>query len=360
MYFGGRAERAGVVGAIRRALQRDGASRRRRQALVGLLALAVALAIALPLTAAFAASRRVDRGVVDVTTRSAYQDGTAAGTGIVLTSSGEVLTNNHVIAGATSITVRDVGTGRTYRARVVGTDATDDVAVLQLRGASGLTTATLGSSSGVSVGDAVKAVGNAGGVGGTPAVASGTVTALRRAITVGDPAGGDLERLRGLIQTNARLEPGDSGGPLLDSAGRVVGINTAASAEVGFRSGSSEGYAIPIDRALTIAKQIEAGRGSATVHIGPRAFIGIQVAAGPGYRAGVLVGDVFSGSPAEGAGLEAGDLIVTFDGRRLASPAALTSLVGRHHPGDSVKISWRDQYGVLHRATVHLATGPAA
>src|SRR6202011_639954 len=195
------------------------------------------------------------------------QQAPSAGTGIVLTSNGEVLTNNHVIQGATSIKVTDVGNGQTYTATVVGYDASHDVAVLQLQNASGLTTASLGNSSSVQAGDNVVALGNAGGTGGTPSVATGTVTALNQSITASDQASGVSEQLTGLIQTNANIQPGDSGGPLVNSYGQVIGMDTAASTGYTFQSqgqaGQTQAYSIPINEATSIAQQIEAGTTSA-------------------------------------------------------------------------------------------------
>ena len=147
----------------------------------------------------------------------------------MLSSNGVVLTNNHVINGATAIKVTDIGNGKTYTATVVGYDASHDVAVIQLQGASGLTTASLGNSSTVQTGDNVTALGNAEGKGGTPSVASGTVTALNQSITASDELSGVSEQLTGLIETNAPIQPGDSGGSLVNSYGQVIGMDTAAS-----------------------------------------------------------------------------------------------------------------------------------
>src|SRR6202007_2668021 len=217
-----------------------------------------------------------DPALVDVVTTLGNQGGSAAGTGIVLTSDGEVLTNNHVIEGATSIKVTDVGNGRTYTATVVGYDASHDVAVLQLQNASGLTVASLGDSSSVRAGDNVVALGNAGGQGGTPSVAAGTVTALGQSITASDELSNVSEQLTGLIETNAPIQPGDSGGPLVNAYGQVIGMDTAAGNNYQFQGQSStatQAYAIPIGEALSIAKQIESGTGSADVHIGATAFL---------------------------------------------------------------------------------------
>ncbi|MGH3214293.1 MAG: S1C family serine protease, partial [Trebonia sp.] len=181
---------------------------------------------------------RVDPGLVDVTSTLGYEQATAMGTGIVLTSNGEILTNNHVVNGATSVSVRDIGNGKTYKATVVGYDESHDVAVLQLSGASGLTTATTGNSSTVKVGDDVVGLGNAGGAGGTPSVAAGNVTALNQSITASDEGSGSSEQLSGLIETNANIQPGDSGGPLVNSYGQIIGMDTAASSSGGSGSGS--------------------------------------------------------------------------------------------------------------------------
>ncbi len=151
---------------------------------------------------------------------------------MVLTSTGEILTNNHVVDGATSISVQVVTTGKTYTATVVGTDPTKDIAVLQLQNASGLQSANIGDAGAVSaatVGTAVTGVGNAGGTGGVPSAASGKVVALNQSLTATDENGQNPEQLTGMIETNAPIQAGDSGGPLYDSANRVIGIDTAAS-----------------------------------------------------------------------------------------------------------------------------------
>jgi S1-C subfamily serine protease len=306
-----------------------------------------------------AARASLTTGVVEVDTRLGYANGFATGTGMVLTSSGEVLTNNHVIRGATQIRVRIPRTGRTYPARVLGYDVSHDVALLKLLGASGLRTVSVGDSSKVRIGQSVTAVGNAGGT-GTLTSATGTVTGLGRTITVSDDQGGTA-RLRHLIRTNADLERGDSGGPLLDSAGRVIGMNTAASAELAFRSGGSEGYAIPINRASSLASQIAAGRASSAVHIGATPFLGVTVetsSSGGAVATGALVAGVRDGSPAARAGLAVGDVIVSVGGHTVRSHAGLVALLLRWHPRDRVRVAWVDGSGSRDAATVTLASGP--
>jgi len=336
-------------------------------------------------------AQRVDPALVDIVTTMGAQGASAAGTGIVLTSDGEVLTNNHVIRGATSIKVTDVGNGRTYTAKVVGYDASRDVAVIQLQNASGLTTANLGDSSIVQTGDTVTALGNAGGKGGTPSVASGSVTALNQSITASDEGSGvNSEQLTGLIETNADIQPGDSGGALVDSYGQVVGMNTAASSGSAFQSSSSQtavqAYAIPIEGAETIAKQIEDGQGSSTVHIGETAFLGIETdgsnsgsgsgsgsggfggfggfgqgdGSGSGTTSGVTISGTLSGSPADDAGLTQGDTITSVDGQSVSSTSDIQQALVKHHPGDKISVNWVDQAGQSHTATVTLANGPAA
>jgi S1-C subfamily serine protease len=307
---------------------------------------------------------KVDPAVVDVNTTLGFNSGAAAGTGMVITPSGEVLTNNHVVDGATSVTVQINGSGPTYTAKVLGTDATDDVALLQIQGVSGLKTVKLGDSTGVAVGDEIVAIGNALGLQGPPSVSGGTVTALDQSITASDAGGANSEQLNGLIQIDAPLRPGDSGGPLVNMAAEVIGMDTAAAGIQRSRSASTLAFAIPINAAMTVIHQIEAGRGSATVHIGDAAFLGVQIqsASGSGGSVpagtGAVVAAVTPHTPAEDAGLAVGDTIVAVDGKAIDSPADLTQRISDHHPGDSARISWTDPSGKTHSATVRLATGP--
>ena len=221
-----------------------------------------------------AIASKVDPAVVDVNSTFNYEGAEGAGTGIVLTSTGLVLTNNHVIDGATKLSVTDVGNGETYPATVVGYDNTHDVALVQLQGASGLTTAKLAPSS-QSMGEAVVAIGNAGGTGGTPTSAGGSITALHQSITANDELDGGSEQLSGLIEVNANIEAGDSGGPLVNASGEVIGMDTAASESFAFSSEGNQGFAIPLSAALAIARQIESGHGNATVHVGATGFLGL-------------------------------------------------------------------------------------
>jgi S1-C subfamily serine protease len=320
-----------------------------------------------------AIAAQVDPGVVDITTTLA-QGGAAAGTGMVITSGGLVLTNNHVIENATTINAQIGGTGRTYTATVLGYSVTDDVALLQLKDASGLKTVTTGNSSNLSVGQPVVAIGNALGKGGTPTAVAGTVTALNQTITAGD-AGTLSETLHGLIETDAPIQPGDSGGPLVDTSGKVIGMDTAAAVSGGGGFGISgnatnQGYAIGINQALAIANDIKNGKASSIIQIGPRALLGVSVSdnssAGGGFGnlgggvSGAYVARVQSGSPADTAGIGAGDTIVSVNGTTITSANDLSNAMLTHKPGDQVTVGWVDGQGTSHTASVTLIAGPPA
>jgi S1-C subfamily serine protease len=307
-----------------------------------------------------AIAAKVVPAVVNINTTLA--NGAAAGTGMVITASGEVLTNNHVINGATSISVQIGGTGAVRTAKVLGYSVTDDVALLQIEGGSGLKTVTTGKSTQLLVNDDVVAIGNALGRGGVPANTAGTVAALNQTITASDDNGANSETLPGMIQIAAGIQPGDSGGPLVDANGRVVGMTTAAQVNGGrFRQAASNtGYAIPIERALSIVHQIEAGQGSTTVHIGTRAILGVQVQtqSDASVGSGASVADVQSGSTADSAGIGAGDVIITVEGKTSASANDLTTALAPRHAGDKVDIGWVDASGQRHTQSITLASGP--
>jgi len=304
-------------------------------------------------------SAKVNPAIVNITSQLGLQGAAAAGTGIVLTADGEVLTNNHVVAGATSIKVTSIGTGDTYEAEVVGYDRTEDVAVLQLQDASGLPTAAIGDSSAVKVGDQILGLGNAGGRGGDPVPAPGTVTALGQSITASDESSGSSEQLEGLIQVRANIESGDSGGPLVNADAQVIGVNTAASTGYqlnGRRSGGAgQGFAIPINQAIDIAHKIVAGQGSDKIHIGKTAFIGVSVSDGQG---GARVREVVQRGPAQKAGLAAGDVITAIDGKPTGSATALTNVMDTHHPGDALTLTVNRATGGRQQIQVKAIEGP--
>jgi S1-C subfamily serine protease len=309
------------------------------------------------------ATRDQQAGVVLISTVLGYQSAEAAGTGVVLASDGLVVTNNHVVEGATEITVTIGTTGATYTAEVVGTDATADVAVLQLQDAAGLTAAALDDDTqAVAVGDAVTAVGNAEG-GGVLLAAAGTVTGTEESITTQSEGVSPGESLTGLIEVDADVVSGDSGGPLLDDEGEVIGLTTAAS------SGSSDitGYAIPVEDVLDVVTQIVAGEDSDTITLGYPAFLGVQLATGAtttpgsvGTTAGATIAGVVDGTPAAEAGLAAGGTVTAVDGTAVADADALSTLLATYAPGDQVTLIWTAADGTAQTATVTLVEGPAA
>jgi S1-C subfamily serine protease len=354
-----------------------------------------------------AVASKVEPGMVDITATLRYTRQVFEGTGMVLSSSGLVLTNNHVVDGSTGLTATVVSSGRKYRAQIVGTDAKDDVALLKLVGVSRLQTVQVGDSSKVTVGSAVVALGNAGGAGGSPTVTSGSITALHRTITASDAGSGASETLHNMLQTNAQIAEGDSGGPLANAAGQVIAMNTAANTQSAGPQGSNEGFAIPINHALTIAHQMAAGHGNASIRIGQPAFLGIAVASSsssaassndspqqqlqqlhqtagqfgggtnsngrclpngagnpvPGSVApastGTLIAGAFCNAPAAAAGLTGGDVILAINGRTVGAPASLTGVLAQYHPGDQVTVTWMDTSGQRHTSSLTLTTGPA-
>jgi S1-C subfamily serine protease len=279
-----------------------------------------------------AAVGQVGPTIVDVDAKLGYQSAVGAGTGIVIGPS-TVLTNNHVVAGATDLTVRSIGNGQTFPATVIGYDRSHDIAVLAI-GGGGLQPANIGNSDTVSVGEPVVSLGNAGGVGGAPSAVDGRIAALNQTVSANDALTGSTETLNGLIQIDANIRPGDSGGPTVNSANQVIGLNTAASDN--FHLGRGSGFAIPINTAMAIAGQIQGG-GSPTVHIGPTAFLGVGVNDAAG-GAGAVVRQVIPGGPAAGAGLAPGDVINSINGQPVNSATALTAILDQHHPGDNVQV----------------------
>ncbi|HEV3268326.1 MAG TPA: trypsin-like peptidase domain-containing protein [Acidimicrobiales bacterium] len=317
----------------------------------------------------------VDPGLVDITTQLSLGQGTAAGTGMIVSKSGYILTNNHVIAGATSISVRDVATGKTYKASVVGYDVTSDIAVLKLKNASGLTTIKTNTSTPVK-GESVVGIGNAGGTGGTPSYAAGSVLAVDQSITAADdvnPTGS--ETLSGMIEINAPIQPGDSGGALVNSKGQVIGMDTAASVSGNpvFSSASAtttQAFAIPIGTALSIAKSIENGSSSSTVHVGGTAFLGIEVDptstspfpgfgnGAPSTTSGVTIAQTVPGTPAASSALTSGDVIVSVNGQAVTTITSLDEILQTLKPGDTVSVGYTNASGASATLQLVLGSGP--
>ncbi|MDQ2815020.1 MAG: S1C family serine protease [Actinomycetota bacterium] len=335
----------------------------------------------------------VEPGIVDVDANLQYLNETAEGTGFVINAAaGLVLTNNHVIDGATSVTVTAVMSGKRYHAKILGYDRSDDVALLQLPDTTGLKAVTIGDSSDVTVGTSVLAIGNEAGQGGSPTVAPGVISSLDRTIKASDQTSGETETLYGMLQTNADIRPGDSGGPLADAAGQVIGLDTAAGGATVY-----SGYAIPVKQALSIASRIAARQASPDIQIGVPGFLGALVSNSrstspqlqasqqkrqtggvssarsscingaattvPAHiapaRSGALVDGVLCGTVAATAGLFAGDVITSIDGRAVSTPSSLTGILSRYRPGRAVSLAWVSPGGSLHTALITLGTGPA-
>jgi S1-C subfamily serine protease len=321
-----------------------------------------------------AVADKVEPAVVNINTvldANPFDDvparGRGAGTGMIVTSDGQVLTNNHVIEGATRIEITVAGRSQNYVAQFVGAAPDDDVALLQIQGGvSGLPTVSLADSSKVELGQEVLAIGNALGRGGPPTVTEGRISALDRTITISDGRGG-TERLSGLIQTDAAIQPGDSGGPLVNSVAQVVGMITAGSRTSRFESGSRFGFAISSSKALSIVNEIRAGRASASIIVGEPGFLGVEVQEldaatadrlGLGSTEGVLIVGATPGTPAALVGISEGSVITAIDGQRISSIDELGAALHQHGPGEDVRVTWVDENGT-HTATARLISGPA-
>jgi serine protease Do len=335
-----------------------------RRPLAALLSVLAVLALVVPLQTAtsvaapvdpIAASAQVEPAVVAIDTEIDYQNAIGVGTGIVIDPGGQVLTNFHVVQGADRITATVAG--RSFPAELVGYDRRHDVAVLQLLGAGGLPTAPIGDAEQLVEGELVVALGNARGTGAPLTREVGTITGFGRTVNAEDALTGSSDELTGLIEFAAPVRAGDSGGPVVNGAGQVVGITTAAS--VNFRLGpGGEGFAIPINDAMAVAGQIRARVPSESVHIGPPVLLGVGVRTAPRDGPGVLIQEVLRGGPAEQAGLMDGDILTLLDGTPLDSATTLTYVLDRHYPGDVVDLVWIDANGQERTGKATLSPGP--
>ena len=309
-------------------------------------------------TSAIAA--KVNPSIVDINTTIGSSQ--AAGTGMIISPTGEILTNNHVVSSSTSITVTVQGRSQTYSAHVVGVDVSQDIAVIQIDSSvSGLPTVKFGKSSTVKVGDAVIAIGNALGRGGAPNATAGNVTALDQTITASE-GGGQSETLNGMIQSDAVIYEGDSGGALVNSSGQVVGMITAGQAQ-GFRSSASDvGYAVPSDTALSIVNRIRAHETASDLTYGQVGYLGVQVQSldaasaaqlGLNITSGALVVAVVSGGPAADAGMTRNSVITSLGGTAIDSSDALGPAIKAHKPGEQLSVTWVNASG-SHTANVTL------
>jgi S1-C subfamily serine protease len=307
-----------------------------------------------------AIAAKVDPAIVDINT--VVGSGQAAGTGEIIKSNGEILTNNHVVDRSTSIQVTIAGHSQTYAAHVIGVDPSADIAVIQVDGVSGWPTVSFARSSSVKVGDQIVAIGNALGQGGAPDISQGSVTALDQTITASE-GGSKAEQLSGMIQSDATIYPGDSGGPLVNTSGQVIGMITAGDVQ-GFRSSASTvNYAIPSDTILSVVNQIRSGQASSSIIYGQTGYIGVTVqdldssAAAQlnlSVSAGALVVGVQNGSVAAGAGITRYSVITSVAGTQINNTIDLGSTLLAHKPGERASITFVNQSGT-HTATVTLA-----
>ena len=282
--------------------------------------------------------------MVTINVSGSQESGT--GSGVIIRSDGYILTNNHVVSvagtgGSLTVVTND---GQQAAAKIVGTDSSDDLAVIKVDGLKNLTAATFGKSSSLVVGQTVVAVGAPLGLSDT--VTSGIVSNTARPVTTGDSS--NTEAVFNAVQTDAAINPGNSGGPLVDLNGNVVGINAAiATANNGGlnipgqqqqQSGSiGIGFAIPSDEASRIANQLIT-TGKAT-----HAVLGVRVgssAQNQSSQTGATLASVDANGPAAAAGLKAGDIVTKFGGQRLDDATALVAAVRSHSPGDKVSLSY--------------------
>jgi len=267
-----------------------------------------------------------------VSVQVATGTGQGTGSGVVLSSDGLILTNNHVVEVAASggdvvVSFQD---GTTASATVVGLDPLTDLAVLQAEDVGGLTPATLGSSSDLAVGEQLVAIGSPLGLDGT--VTTGIVSALERPVRTTD-AGPDGSTVIDAVQTDAPINPGNSGGPLVNMAGEVVGINSAIATAPGSQGSIGLGFAIPIDQARPIAEELR-DSGTAT-----HARLGVSVGSTTDGSPGALVAAVEPGGAADSAGLREGDVVTRVGDRLLADGDELVAAVRSYRPGDSVEVT---------------------
>jgi S1-C subfamily serine protease len=307
-----------------------------------------------------AIAAKVDPAIVDINTL--VGSNSAAGTGMIVSATGEVLTNDHVVRGSSSIKATIAGRSQSYSAHVIAVDRADDVALIQIEGVSNLPTVKFANSSSLSVGDPIVVIGNALGAGGTPHATQGSITALDQTITAGEGAG-QSEQLSGMIQSDAVIYPGDSGGPIVNAAGQVVGMTTAGQPE-GYRSSASNvGYAIPSNIALGVVNRIRSGEQASDLIYGQIGYLGVSVQSldaasagqlGLAVDSGAFVSSVVPGSPADSAGLPRNSVITALGGSPVTSSDTLGTAIQAHKPGDAVSVTWVTSSG-SHTSTVTLA-----
>jgi S1-C subfamily serine protease len=292
------------------------------------------------------------RSVVGLTTTLAG-GATISGSGVVLTASGQVATAYGVVDGAVSIAAHVNGT--TYAASTFALDPSNDVAVLQLLNASDVPSASLGSSSSLTLGDDVSAIGLTSASDGVATSTQGAVTGLGATTDTALTDTSDSPSLAGLIEFNASLPPNGTGGPLVDESGHLVGLDAGNASDAAPQSSATgAAFAIPIGRVMSIVREVDAHTPDPDLLQGHGAYLGIEVqdsTTPPGAR----IVDVAPGTPAEVVGIVPSDVIVSIDGAAVGSIRALTSILARYRGGDHVVVGWLDPSGRFHSATTQLA-----
>ncbi|WP_051023132.1 S1C family serine protease [Nocardia pneumoniae] len=294
-------------------------------------------ALSEPLDPAFVTAA-VRPALVNISASTKLAGPGAAGSGIVLTADGEVLTSHHVVKGADTVTVTDIGNGMAYDAVVLGYDSGADIALLDLPAAA-LPTATIGSSARLRLREEVLAIGNAGGTGGPPSAVHGPLTDLDSEIVAVNVADLSRKALSGMLEVEAAVTSGQSGGALVDRNAAVVGVIAAASGDREHaQERSPNGYAVPIDAAMRVVEQIRSGTPTDTVHVGPTATLGVLISNALPSGTGARVDVAIYGMPAHAAGLNAGDVITSVDDRAVTSVQSLRAALNTRKPNDIVRL----------------------
>jgi S1-C subfamily serine protease len=350
------------VSAPRRPLEAEGAPAGSRVTRPSVIAAAIGALIVAGGAAGFLVTSLIPGGGVGQAERATVAltttletGATVAGTGVILTATGEVVTSYNVVNGAVSIAADVSGTATRYAATTFALSPTNGVAVLQLLNATGLTSASIGTSSRVEVGDHVTAIGRTAGRGGTDADIQGAVVALGQTIVATEPDGANPETLKGLIAFNAPLPGNGTGGPLIDTSGKLIGLDvTSAGSPQQAADTAREAFAIPIDRVKAIVHDVNTHTEAPDILQGHGAYLGIEVRDSR-TPPGALVITVGPGTPAEVAGIAPQDVIVSIDGVGVDSVVSLRAQLQRHHGGDYVVVGWTDPAEHRHKATVQLA-----
>jgi putative serine protease PepD len=288
-----------------------------------------------------------------VTITNTTSQGGDTGTGIIVSSDGEIITNNHVVEGSTDLKVRLAGATDAVQAKVLSTDPGNDLALIKLVNAKDLTAATFADPASIAVGDTVVAVGYALALDGGPSVTSGIVSATNRTLTDSDGA------LDGLIQTDAAISSGNSGGPLINLNGQVIGINTAVYNSDGQTSANNIGFAIGVAEVQRVVKILrnDAAGGSATT-ARTQGYLGIALGDRTDGGSGAVITEVQADSPAEKAGLKVKDIVVAINGTTVTGQGSLIAVIRDASPGDKVTLTI-DRDGVKKTLSATLVARPA-